>query len=280
MDYREYPPPPALVGRVRCFWTLEAEAPPRGTPPERVLPDGCPELVFHGGDRYRWIGPDGKVERQPTSILAGQLRRFIWLEPEGRSAVVAARLEPGAVPAILREPTDRIADTGIDFESVGAPAEVRELRERIFERPTPAGRVAILAEALTRLFGRAAPVDDVVRRAVGRVEDSGGMLPIDDLADGCGLSNRSLERRFRTSVGLSPKLFARIVRFRSAVRIAEAQYGTASLASIACAAGYFDQSHFNRDFRAFAGVSPSTYLGDPTPLSAHLLDLSAAQGAV
>jgi AraC-like DNA-binding protein len=66
---------------------------------------------------------------------------------------------------------------------------------------------------------------------------------------------------FRETVGVSPKAFARLARFDRALRAAR-EDGHASWASIAAAAGYYDQAHLIADFRAIAGVTPRAFLGE------------------
>lgn len=78
-----------------------------------------------------------------------------------------------------------------------------------------------------------------------------------ELAQHIGLSQSALERRFRRTVGCSPKKFASVVRLRRAVELHSR--GT-NLTTVAQDAGYFDQSHFIRHFRDAVGVSPRAYL--------------------
>jgi AraC-like DNA-binding protein len=66
---------------------------------------------------------------------------------------------------------------------------------------------------------------------------------------------------FRNEVGLSPKAFCRIRRFNEVLRHIE-RLATIDWLDVALSCGYFDQAHFNHDFRAFAGLSPSAYLRD------------------
>jgi AraC-like DNA-binding protein len=72
-----------------------------------------------------------------------------------------------------------------------------------------------------------------------------------------GCSHRTFIALFRRAVGLTPKRYCRVLRFRRALQDTAA--GSGSLADLAAAAGYRDQAHFNRDFREFAGVTPGEY---------------------
>jgi transcriptional regulator GlxA family with amidase domain len=94
--------------------------------------------------------------------------------------------------------------------------------------------------------------------AWGRMVASGGRVPVRRLAETTGWSERRLLRGFREHVGLPPKTFARLLRFRRAVARLERE-GARALADVALDCGYYDQAHFNRDFRAFAGATPTEF---------------------
>lgn len=112
-----------------------------------------------------------------------------------------------------------------------------------------------------------APGQALALRAVSMLEASGGALRVEELAAALGVSRQYLATQFRDHVGLPPKLFARICRFRSARAAAlAASAATASpygrdWASLALDSGYFDQSHLIRDFHDFTGTSPDIYVG-------------------
>jgi transcriptional regulator GlxA family with amidase domain len=95
------------------------------------------------------------------------------------------------------------------------------------------------------------------------MRESRGAISIGELADETGWSARHLQGRFQTEIGLSPKLAARVIRFDRARRLLQSRVAagaTTDLAGVAAAAGYFDQAHLDRDFRAFAGCSPTGWL--------------------
>lgn len=89
-----------------------------------------------------------------------------------------------------------------------------------------------------------------------RIVATGGRLTLGDLAVETGRSRRHLIAQFTGHIGLTPKVFARVLRFAAAVQQLRAG-GGARLADVAADAGYYDQPHFDRECRAFAGVTPS-----------------------
>ena len=93
MLYREFQPTPALAHFVECFWTLEDETP--AVQPERLLPDGCVELILNFGECFQEHKDDGRKERQPRHLLVGQMTQPVLIAPTGSVRLLAIRFHPG-----------------------------------------------------------------------------------------------------------------------------------------------------------------------------------------
>jgi AraC-like DNA-binding protein len=293
VDYLELQPHPALAPYVKCYWILQrapGSVPPRGgnaddpraaddassaarraATPERVFPDGRNELIFHRGGRFELAGPDGTFRCQPRALLFGQIERHILLRPPTRIETIGVRFHPAGAAALTGidagELTGRAHDLG---ELLGRPAA--ELQEQVLEAadaPAALCQVDAFLTARLRAMRRRRPVrlggaelqDAAVGAALAAIERSAGRLRVIELAREAGIGVRQLERRFRDRVGLSPKRLATIVRFQRAFG-AIAAGSDATLTEIAHDSGYFDQSHFIRDFRRLAGCSPSRFFRD------------------
>src|SRR5262249_41063821 len=117
MKYEEHAPPLELRGFVECIWTLSGTVDVGAVEPERVLPDGCMELIFHRGDPFRrstdpLLGP----EIQPRAFVVGQMMEPVFLVPSNRVSVIAVRFHPGGASAFfqmpIRELTGRFISLG------------------------------------------------------------------------------------------------------------------------------------------------------------------------
>ena len=96
--------------------------------------------------------------------------------------------------------------------------------------------------------------------AKAAIEADGGKTAVQTVSRDAAISSRSLDRLFQRLLGFSPKFFARIVRFQKALRILMENAST-TLAEVSADCGYFDQSHFVKDFRRFTGGVPRGYKG-------------------
>jgi AraC-like DNA-binding protein len=183
---------------------------------------------------------------------------------DGRGAGVQLALEPLGARALLGVPAGELANRDLDATDIlGSLA--RELHERLATAPSWAARFAILDELLQRRASLDhAPAGEVVE-AWRQLKTRGGRATIGGLAGRVGWSSRHLGERFRCETGVSPKIAARLMRFDRARRLLQRRVVGGSppaLADAAVGAGYYDQAHLAREFRALAGCSPSRWLAE------------------
>jgi transcriptional regulator GlxA family with amidase domain len=158
--------------------------------------------------------------------------------------------------AFLRPPLEEFAGSTINLAGVlGRPEELDRLHEQLAGAPHHRRRIKLL-ENFLRTHIRVSAPDPLVTAAVDWLERDTEAKRIAELTRYIGLSQSALERRFRRTLGISPKRFASIVRLRRAVRL---RAGGADLTTISQAAGYFDQAHFIHDFRRATGRPPETF---------------------
>ena len=225
---------------------------------DRIFPDGCSELIFHRRGRFAQVGTDGRLSRQPKSLYFGQIERFILLRPARRVETIGVRFHPAGAAPLLGGGATETSGHAVDFGDLGGrPA--RELEERV--HGAALARIAIRhieSYLLARLDGACA-IDPVTAASLARIEATSGGASVAELARSARIGVRQLERKFAAGVGLSPKRLATITRLQGAFAFLEAG-GCTPLTHIAHACGYFDHSHFVRDFRRLAGLSPSRFL--------------------
>ncbi|MGH7552033.1 MAG: AraC family transcriptional regulator, partial [Longimicrobiales bacterium] len=244
--------------------TLNGEGDAAEATQQRVIPDGTTEIVLNLADPFRRFddGHDGRL--QPTNLFVGPMRRHIVIEPTGRIDLIGIRFHPHGAAAILPVPLDELADRIEDAGDV-APRQWRDLRERIGNANETSTRLRLIDSALRD--GLQNRVDPRTTAAVTLIRESDGRTPIEIVARDTGLSRRQLERNFRSSVGLGPKLLARITRLQAALRRIHTMPDD-GWAALAISCGYADQPHFVRDFREFSGQSPSAFFGEAQRLAA------------
>jgi len=209
MRYREISPRPPLSSFVECFWTLEGDGPQPGAAPERILPDGCVELILNFGERFSQHNDNGR-ELQPRHFLVGQMSGPILISPNGAVELLGIRFHPGGTSAFMRVPMNALTDRIAELGSLSSELE-RELLSVSECLPALDEKIAAVEAALIGRL-RCSSHESSAMRLAARIVQSAGVISVDQLASDAGISSRQLERRFMREIGVGPKLLSRILR--------------------------------------------------------------------
>jgi AraC-like DNA-binding protein len=244
--YQEFPPHPALAAHVACLWTshaLPAAAPLR----QRILPDNCIDILWQ--------------DSAPCGFVAGMMSRAHRFEIAQPTLTVAVRFLPGAAGAFFGLPLHELQDGHPPLDALWPRADAERLAAALWEREQPVRqRLATIERALLQRL-HALPADDgLARAAIRLIDGTGGAVRIGDLARILGVSRQHLALRFREDVGLAPKTFAMVSRFRRAsAALRHPGGGQVDWARLALDCGYYDQSHLIHEFRLFADETPERH---------------------
>lgn len=269
LRYVERPAPAALAGAIECIWSVTDPVARASRPPDRILPDGCPELIIHLGSPFaRRV--NGRAVRQPAAFLAGTLSRPWIVQAPSRIATIGVRFKPGGFTALFGASLAGTADREVPLADL--PAAIRRLVAAVRAAdPTPPAR---LRAAEGWLVARVAAATDAMvlplcLPAVRVVQRRRGRIGVAALAAAVAMPRRRLERVFRRETALSPKQYLRVVRLNALLRRLEGPE-RARLVDLAIDAGYFDQAHMAREFRALTARRASARRSDDGELSVHL----------
>jgi len=261
MEYSEFHPGLPLSQFVECVWTLTSSAPPIEAQVERILPDGCVELILNFGSPFSQH-TESHRQLQPRNFVVGQMTGPVLISPAGDVDLLGIRFHPGGAYPFLRFPMSLITDQIIELCSLSNALE-SQLLTACLNVTTPAERVAAVTASLAERLPLT--VDTNLMALVESIVNSGGVVSVDRLANDAGISCRQLERRFLNAVGLGPKVLSRILRFQQVFRAVER--GDNSWAEVAVDCGYYDQAHLIRDFNQFARQSPGVLFAEFSPLT-------------
>jgi AraC-like DNA-binding protein len=257
-QFREYAIPRPLSPFVKSIWSFEDRGNILEKSRERILPDACVELVVHFRDPFRNSFADGTTNLQPESFVVGQMKQFLEIEPRGASGFVAVRFHARGAYMFLRSPLTEIANSVVPLKE-SWNCRANEYTERVVLARGMSARVRIIEEMLLEALRENRRQDCAVERCIQLIQNGTEPIAVTELASTLGLSTRQLARRFQNVVGVTPKEFLRINRFiRAAHRLRER--GNTKLTETAYECAYFDQAHFNHDFREFSGMTPREFV--------------------
>jgi AraC-like DNA-binding protein len=218
----------------------------------RELPSRNITLIINFGDALVVVDNDQR-RRSLGSFVSGIQSESALTERVGHQHGMHVELNPLAAYSVFGLPMHSLADTVVDLASVLGPAG-EELVEHLAGAGGWSERFAVLRKTLVARMTSGPQPTAVVGWAWDRLVATNGSLRIGDLVRQTGVSHRHLATRFREEIGVTPKGLARVLRFEHSLRMLQAT--ETPLAQVAAAAGYYDQAHFNRDFREMAGCTP------------------------
>jgi AraC-like DNA-binding protein len=262
--------PSAVLGPyVECYWFIDSDDPEQHQ--QKIIPDGFTEIIFHLGDPYR-INLSGEWEMQAKVLIAGQISKYFFLENTGRSKVVGIKFTPAGLTHLFGLQMNALTDKVLPFGAVKL-FFLQQLQEQL-HKGLNQDEIVVLVEKSLQAFINPKP-DERIDKAIGQVLQTNGTVPIAELCKSLFVNERQLQRLFQKYIGLSPKFYARIIRFNYIFQLLEK--GHNSWTEISYHSGYFDQSHFIRDFKAFTGEDPSRYFFDEANMANFFLKRSSEQ---
>lgn len=256
MIYLERIPAAPLSEHVRLIWYTSARE--VGYERERVLPNGCLQIIINLDRDFIWEYPGGAVRRAiAPSLVVGARATFEIVDTSDMADLVGIVFQPGAFTCFACDAADRFSERNIALEDLWGGGG-RALREQLGEARTPADRLRCAERFLIEAFSPCLRRCNIVRFALSRFEKSPLITTVSEVAKETGWSERHFSQRFREEVGLSPKAWCRLQRFRRALQQLYAGEQV-SWAELALDCGYYDQSHFANEFRTFSGIDATSY---------------------
>ena len=253
-DFRPFAPPGRMRHLIEGTFFAEGRIP---YPTDRILPNGLAVLIVnlsrphHVGKRADWRANP----RFDRAWIQGVQTSPIFNTPTGRTRVLGVLFRPAGLHALSGRPMAELADRALAAEAVLGDALAA------IEAFARSGDVANDHDRLHALIDDACvhPVPAWCHRLCDQIAGSSGRLALAPAYAATGLSDRQVTARFRNFVGVGPKVLSRIHRLCGLLESLDPSRPV-RWSALAHEWGYYDQAHFNRDFRHFAGLSPRGYL--------------------
>jgi AraC-like DNA-binding protein len=262
MHYRSFEPDSRLKPFVASFWIVSGDE----KIPQKILSDGHSELIFHFKDAYQ-IHENRRWDTQSRALAAGQLSKPIYLRPTGSSGMAGVKFTPTGLWQLFGWNMSLLTNQAIPLGAFLKTSE--QLRNSIERSENDAEMIGKIERfLLTTLTG--VTKKENVGAIIHYMDKATEQLSISAIAKYFQLSNRKMERLFHDQVGISPKLYMRMARFKKVYKLLQQSHLSRVEVSYAC--GYFDQPHFNKDFRKFTGENPETHFSQHNALADFFLN--------
>ena len=269
MLYNTYEPSDDLRDFIKLYWTLQDEAHP-DPDIQRIIPDGCMEMIFHYGDHFKQMLGEGNSIVQPKCFVFGQITKTLEIAPTGVTDIFSVRFHPGGFIPFSSYQIKEMENKAVPLNQLFGDEGV--LLETTMLQITDIGeKIQKVEEFLLDRLSRPETLDMVTKRSLALILEMNGQLSVDDLSDQLIINRRNLERKFSDKIGLSPKELSRMIRIQS-VLSSLISNNYENLTDIAYEFNYFDQAHFIRDFKDFTGLTPKKFFSNNLKMSSLFIE--------
>lgn len=285
MRYWLMKPDPRLRSRVYCYYLAHPvpvgdwDAAAAYKDEELLIPDGHSEIVFHlGGAFERRVAQGGSpASVMRESYVIGGRSQSVLTRDLARVTVAGVKLDPRLLHALIRAPLGEFGEETVRLSDLGDRA-LLDLEQAVAQESHCASRLAtVLDQFFLRALAGVAPASARIDALVREIHAQRGRLSILDWIRDHGFDPRNIERRFSAAFGMTPKRYARVIRFKHHYHLLVSGKSSAEFLD-----GFHDRSHFNREFRSFVGVPPTARMNASlehgTSISDALLHCELAAG--
>lgn len=229
------------------------------SPDQYCLPHGTAELIFQL-NKPSCVGWQGdQFKRFPEAFLVGVTRETTVWKISGETDIFQVRLKPEGFIQLFNRPLADFFNTFVDLKDL-LGWKGMHLLEQLRAANDDMARIAVVESFFQQQLRATASENVYFLEALQRIRQAADHLSIESLSKSLHVGERQLQRIFKEKLGLSPKMYHRIVRFSHAYHAIQ-HNAHLNWADVAFSHSYSDQAHFIRDFKEFAGVTPGTMFG-------------------
>lgn len=255
MNTEEFVPAEILKPFIKAYRIIESNEETEN----RVLPNTSVTIAFRFRGQNHYNTGEGKIAL-PAMAFSGLRKSVRLINYSKDTATLIVLFKDTGAASFFKEPFHELFEQSVALDSIIHPRELASVNELLGEARDNVQRVAIIEQFLLKRLNLYQQ-DDLVSEAIRQINSARGFIKIKALSNTLYISNDAFEKRFRKITGSSPKQFASITRLSSIVF----QGSSKRLLDMALDAGYYDQAHFNKDFKLFTGHTPTTFFKGIAP---------------
>ena len=257
MTYLRYVPSPPLDRYINHLYYLDGWMP---FPRERILPAPLLDLKINLGSAFHMY--EARHTERPKSLteswLVGLYGEYHTIDWPSDMRIYGVCFKPGGVYPFVGLPLSELYNQVVALDAVWGRF-ASDFRERLYAAPSVEAGFALFEQLILTRLREEPHGQNVVEYGIAEIARNQGSLSIKALSDDIGISQNHLLMQFKRMVGVSAKEMARLYRFEHVLRSIDPSQPV-DWTRIAQQSGFYDQSHFNKDFMAFTGHSPTDYL--------------------
>jgi len=226
---------------------------------ERVIPTDNIQLMFHYKNPFVVCHSNNLFIHQPRSIITGLNNSFSDVSTDGEAGVIFVTFRSAGACHFFDFPLSEIENQSINLADIFSK-EIKQVEERLYSKKSTGERVEVIEDFLLRRFSPIASYDySLIQAGIQFIRQNKGQISALTLSDKLSTTTKSLERKFSGYLGKTPKQFIKLIRFQETL-LDLGNNKDINLTEYAYRNGYFDQSHFIRDFKSYSGYTPKDFI--------------------
>jgi len=250
MNIEEYIPTELLRPFIKAYRIIESH----DELINRVVPNTSFAIAFRLKGQISYISGTHETTL-PTTTFSGLRKSVRLINYAPKTAALIVLFKETGVPAFFKQPLHELFEESVSLDNFFSQSAIAVLEERLAETDSNKTRVAIIDQFFYSKMIYNKP-DRFVSEAIAKIYSNDGMIKISELAESLFISQDAFEKRFRKVTGATPKQFSSIVKMKAIIQQKSVR---PSFLDIALENGYYDQSHFNKDFKLFTGQTPTNF---------------------
>lgn len=257
MFYKEILPSPQLIPFVKHFWILEMDIADGTAHVDCIAPTGFGQLLLSYGESHKTTLVNSNYSTTERYYLVGQNTKPMRIENRGIYRIMGVIFTPTGLFHFIRIPLSNFNDQFFAVNQIEESVD-KQLFEQFEQVNSHAARIKIVEQLLIRRIFRNSYKWDFTEHAISLILQYHGNITIQELANALRVSTRHLHRVFEEKVGLSPKMYARVVRFNYAIKLFKHRPNL-NIQDLIFECGFFDQAHFIKNMKEFANQNLNAY---------------------
>ncbi|CAN5461886.1 helix-turn-helix domain-containing protein [soil metagenome] len=264
--HEKFLPNTRLPGLVKYLYVLEHNGNIDDATYQRITPDGCIEVNFNLVEKSLIrTGLNGIEYEQPNFYTVGRLSNYYFLKRTRNVKIFGVCFYPWGFHSFTKLPLNEINGSTLQNEHVFG-RDIISIQNQLYEK-TDTQAFEIIQNYLIDKLKEINNRDPLIKDAISMIYNSQGNMKLPDLLNQYGLSQRRIEQRFNANVGITPKQFLKLVKFKNVFSNLNNISQSTRITNLVYDHGYYDQSHLIRDFSSFTGLPPKRYLKEKHPLN-------------
>lgn len=261
MFYKEYKPSGIIATYIECYWVLQCPA-DFTSRTELIVPGGRAELMVNMGAPFFFQSSEGKVFEMNNGMhVLGQRNTFFSTCFISNYSVLGIRFKPGCFYTFSNNPVSSLLNEVAAAADVLNYSHIQSWFNQLLEVTNIQQQIEISEQHLLQILKNKKMTDSHFMALLTAMKKSCQTISIQDFCSEHRLYYKKLERQFLQQAGYTPKEFMKISRFYTALK--KVCKNKQSLTDVCHSSGYYDQSHFIKDFRKFTSFSPSQFIKEP-----------------